>query len=112
MKYLILILLAVSAHAISAPFVVSDPLDARCTHYGIYIDAVPKQVFPAFVEGTNKIVHYDLVGIAVGTHTVRATCIAQDPVWGDQESPQSLPLQFAKPSSSTVAPVGIRVVPQ
>ena len=101
---------AASTTVFSAPFVVSDPLDARATHCGILMDAIPKQAIPVVADVGGNICKFDLAGLANGSHTVRATAIAVDPIWGSQESVESLPLSFVKPVPPSV-PAGLGLKP-
>ena len=110
MKRISLILAMFSASALAAPFVVTDPLDASATHCGVFLDAAPKQTVPVAVEGTNKICKFDVQGISNGSHSIRMTAISNDPIWGVQESPQSVPLAFVKPAAPAT-PAGIRLAP-
>jgi hypothetical protein len=102
------LLLPVSA--LASPFVISDPVDPAVTDCGIFLDAAPKQTVPVTLSGTSKICKLDLAGIANGAHTVKATAIVNDPVWGVQESPQTAPLGFTKPASPA-APATLRLAP-
>jgi len=113
MKRLLLFALCMfSAPLLANPFVVSDPVDARATHCGVFMDTASKLVIAVTAQGTDKICKHDLAGIGAGSHTVRMTAmVVGDPVWGDQESPQSVPFTFVKPTSPTVAPAGIRLAP-
>ena len=101
---------AASTTVFSAPFVVSDPLDARATHCGILMDATPKQVIPVVADAGGNICKFDLAGLANGSHTVRATAIAIDPIWGSQESAESVPLVFVKPGLPA-NPGGLKLQP-
>ena len=109
-KILALVLTLLSPVALSAPFVVSDLLDPRATHCGILMDAVPKVVIPVVAEAGGNICKFDLAGISNGSHTVMATAIAIDPIWGSQESVQSSPLSFVRPAGVS-APAGLELQP-
>ena len=112
MKRLVLAMavMSMSTWAMSAPFVVSDPLDPRATHCGVFVDAAAKVTIPVAVEGTDKICKHDISAVSVGSHTIRMTTIANDPVWGSQESVQSAPLSFVRPAG-VIAPVGLELQP-
>lgn len=111
MKKLLVALLLCPAATIASPFIVTDPVDSRTTHCGVFVDAFPKQTIAVTLEGVNKTCKHDLAGITDGVHTVRITAIvANDPIWGSQESPQSAPLQFVKPATPP-APSGARLSP-
>jgi hypothetical protein len=101
---------AASLPVSAAPFVVSDPLDPRATSCGVLLDAAAKVTIPVTTQGTDKICKYDISGVSVGAHTIRMTTIANDPVWGSQESVPSAPLSFARPSGVS-APAGLELQP-
>jgi hypothetical protein len=61
------------------------------------MDATAKLVIPVVAETGGNICKLDLAGLANGSHTVKATAIVNDPIWGSQESVESLPLSFVKP---------------
>lgn len=109
-KKLLAIALLLPAAALASPFLISDPLDPSVTDCGIFLDAAPKQTVPVTISGTGKICKFDLAGIANGAHTVKASAIVNDPVWGVQESPQSVPLGFTKPASPA-SPATLRLAP-
>jgi hypothetical protein len=102
------LLLPVSA--LASPFVISDPVDPAVTDCGIFLDAAPKQTVPVTLSGTSKICKFDIAGIANGAHTIKATAIINDSIWGVLESPQSVPLSFTKPASPA-APATLRLAP-
>ena len=109
-KILALVLTLLSPMALSAPFVVSDPLDPRATHCGILMDVAPKVVIPVVAEAGGNICKFDLAGISNGSHTVKMTAIANDPIWGSQESAESVPLSFVRPAAPSV-PAGLGLQP-
>ena len=98
------------SNAIAAPFIVSDPLDARATHCGWKMDAGTRTDVAVAMSGTDKICKLDLAGLAAGSHTVSATAVANDPVWGRVESPASANFTFAVPSL-LAAPPGLKLAP-
>jgi len=99
--------------ATAAPFLVSDPLATGVTQCGIYLDAAAKVTSPVGTDASGlPICKYDLASVSVGSHTVKATAISIDPVWGNQESAQSLPFAFSRPAASVTAPTNIKLVPQ
>lgn len=105
MKRLLLLCLIPCAQA--APFVVSDPVDPATTQCGVFLNAAPKVTIPVTVTSGVKTCKYDLATLASGTHSIRMTAITvNDPIWGSQESAQSLPLAFSKPGAP-VAPGGL-----
>lgn len=107
---LFVLLVAASLSVSAAPFVVSDPLDPRATNCGVFLDAAAKVTIPVTADGTDKVCKYDISGVSVGSHTIRMTAIANDPVWGSQESVQSSPLSFVRPSAPA-APAGLGLQP-
>ena len=109
-KILLLVLTLLSPVALAAPFAVSDPLDPASTHCGVLLDAAAKVVIPVTPDAGGNICKFDLAGISNGSHTVRMTAIANDPVWGSQESAESLPLSFVRPGQPA-APGLLRLQP-
>lgn len=103
-------LLAFAGTAVAAPYVVTDPLMSHVTHCGVLVDAQPKVTIPVVVQGADKICRFDLAGLAAGSHTVKMTAIANDPVYGTKESAESLPLSFVVPVVPS-APANLRLVP-
>lgn len=98
MKRLVFAVLALfSVTAYSAPFVVGDVVPT-VTECRVFMDGVEVAIVPAQAPGTCG---YDLAGISNGQHSVTMTSIATDPVWGVQESVQSVPLDFVKPGPPT-----------
>ena len=91
--------------------VITDPVDNRTTHCGVFLDGDPKIVVPVTAAGVGKICKYDVSGVDVGTHIISMTAIVVDPVWGDGESPQSVPLSFVRPDNAVAAPSITGVVP-
>jgi hypothetical protein len=110
MRLLLVALLAFSAPAFGAPFVVTDPVDPLTTHCGVFLDTNAKVTVPVAVEGTAKICKFDLATIPNGSHVVKMTAIGNDPIWGALESPQSLPLAFVRPAAPAI-PAGVRLAP-
>lgn len=102
----ILGLLLVSPAVLAAPFVVSDPLDPAATHCGWSMDAGTRADAPVAMSGTNKICKLDLAHLSGGSHTVSATAVALDAVWGRRESVPSALFTFAVPTIPA-APVGL-----
>jgi hypothetical protein len=98
------------SNTIAAPFIVSDPLDPRATHCGWKMDAGTRTDVAAAMSGTDKICKLDLAGLAAGSHTVSATAVAVDPIWGRLESAASANFTFAVPTMPTV-PSGLKLAP-
>ena len=89
----------------AAPFVTSDATTQKVTHCGILLDTGAKVEVPVTtVTPTSAICKYDVGGVTVGSHTIKATFINVDPVWGRSESVTSLPLDFARPDQTIATP--------
>lgn len=119
MKFLAgVILMLASALALGAPFVVSSPVAPLVTtsvQCGVFLDTGAKVVIPATVTVTpaGKICKFDLATVPNGNHTITMTVITtNDPQYGSQESPQSLPLAFSLPWPTPLsAPGGLQLFP-
>jgi hypothetical protein len=109
-KKLFAVLLLCATSAVAAPFIVSDPLDPRATNCGVFLDSAAKAVIPVTSVATGNICKFDVGGISNGSHTIKMTAIANDPVWGSLESAESLPLVFARPGQTTI-PGGLKLAP-
>jgi hypothetical protein len=96
--------------AVGAPFVVSDPLDDRATHCGWVKDGGARLDVPVTVTPAGKICKWDLAGFTAGAHTVNATAVLIDPVWGRLESAPSAPFAFSVPTAPK-APSGLALTP-
>jgi hypothetical protein len=109
MKKLALLALLLGANwASAAPFVESDPTTQTVSHCGVVIDTAAKYDV-AVVASACKI---DISGVTVGTHTIKATFVRIDPIWGRSESVFSLPLTFTRPAAvMPTAPVGLVIIP-
>jgi hypothetical protein len=108
-----LLLALASSAALSAPFIVSDPLDSRATHCGFQVDDAARKDVPVATTGTtntSKICRYDAASLTDGPHTITATAVAIDPTWGRLESAPSAPFALTKPASPGV-PTGFKLVP-
>src|SRR5258706_10891592 len=108
-----IVLMLVSALALGAPFVVSDPLVAG-VQCGIFLDAAPKVTIPVTAVTTpvpGNICKFDIGGVSAGNHTISMTAITvNDPIWGSQESVKSTPLLFTRPAVPT-APTNLQLTP-
>lgn len=100
-----LFVLMFSPLAISAPFVIGDVISS-VTACGVILDGAPKVVVPA----GNLECRYDVGGVSNGAHSITMTAIITDPVWGNKESVNSVPLDFGRPGIPA-APGGLRLVP-
>lgn len=107
MRIFILLLLA-SINVYAAPFVVSDPSTQTVTHCGVVIDTQPKFDVPVI----NKACKVDISTVTEGAHTIKATFVNIDPVWGRSESVFSTPLNFVRPSAQLlIAPSNLVITP-
>ncbi len=106
-----LLLLLFTSPAFASPFVVSDPLTAGVTHCGLYLDSAAKVEVPVAKDANNaSICKFDLASVSTGSHSLKATAIIKDPVWGNQESVQTAPLAFVRPASPPT-PAGLTLTP-
>lgn len=100
MRHLWLSALFVPAAVCSAPFIVSDsttytPAPTSC---GLFMDAAAKQVVPVALDANSKpYCKFDINTVSTGSHTVTATFIVDDPIWGARESAKSVPFVFTGP---------------
>lgn len=95
----------------ATPFVTSDPTAQKVTHCGILLDTGAKIEVPVVtVTPTTAKCSYDVGSVSIGTHTIKATFINVDPLWGKTESVYSLPLNFERPNSAiSNAPTGLDI---
>jgi hypothetical protein len=98
------------AVAQAAPFVVSDPVDVMVTHCGFKLDAAARTDVAVALSGTDKICKLDLAGLAAGSHTLTATAVDIDPVWGRRESVPSANFMVVVPTNP-IAPSGLKLQP-
>ena len=110
MNKLIFVALFLSAAAQAAPYVVSDPLNPRATHCGWKIGDGERTDVLVHTMGADKICRIDVGSLPVGSHTVSATTVAIDPIWGRDDSVPSANFTFAVPGSLS-APVGLGLRP-
>jgi hypothetical protein len=100
-KFILASLLLIPVLALSAPFVTSDATTQKVTHCGILLDSGAKVEVPVVsVSPTSAICKYDVGGVVVGAHTIKATFINVDPLWGRSESVYSVPLDFERPAQT------------
>lgn len=109
------LLIGAAIDAISAPFVVSDPAPLsgpQPTHCGVWIDTAARAETAVSRDATGAVFcKIDVGAVAAGgSHTVRASFIVRDSVWGSLESAQSPPFVFARPSLPA-APAGLGLAP-
>ena len=103
------IILIVSNFALAAPFVVSDSTTQVVTHCGVVLDSGSKIDVPVVTATpTTAICKYDISAVSVGPHTIKATFVNIDPIWGRSESVFSSPLDFVRPSNViNIAPTNL-----
>lgn len=84
----------------SSPYLVSDPDNSanKPTHYSVVIDGASEVLSVAQAVTGGVRLHYDLAGIATGTHNVSIKAVLIDIIWGRLESTAN-PFSFGKPSS-------------
>lgn len=111
-RLLLAAMLLLPSLVVASPFVVSDPTTQTVTHCGILLDSGVKVDIPVTtVNATSAICKYDIGGVSVGPHAIKATFINIDPVWGRSESVTSVPLDFVRPGNViTNPPVGLGIV--
>lgn len=98
-----------TALAQAAPFIRSDATAQAVTHCGYLLDTLPKVDMPVATEAAGKYCLFDIGTLPAGAHTVRATFVNIDPIWGRSESVNSVPLGVTKPAQP-VAPTGLELV--
>ena len=98
----------VSSLAYASPFVVSDPSSQTVTHCGVILDDGVKYDVPVM----GKACKIDISTVSVGSHTLKATFVNIDPIWGRSESVTSAPLNFVRPPNTIyTAPVNLIITP-
>ena len=93
----------------AAPFAASDPVAGGATaptHCGLYLDAAAKVEVPVQTDASGVFCKFDMAAVSVGAHTVKATFIRNDPIWGTLEGVQSAPLTFTRPGVPAI-PAGL-----
>lgn len=113
MKTLLLtLLLGLPSIAIAGPFVVTDPTTQIVTHCGYVLDVDAKVDSPVAVVTGGSMCKIDVSMVAAGSHTIKATFVNIDPVWGRSESVFSVPLTFVRPASTLPnAPTNLMINP-
>jgi len=108
----VLCLLALSVGVVTAaPFVVSDPTLQGVTHCGSVLDGGVKVDSLVSVSPLGKSCKIDVGAVGAGNHSITASFVNIDPIYGRQESVQSVPLDFAVPSKSLNGTGALRLVP-
>src|SRR3990172_8779055 len=104
-----LLLTLVAPLAVQAsPFVVSAPYTAPAVipdYFKVVLDATPAVNSPAYQVPTtsNYILHFDVSGVTVGTHTLSVQACKAATLWGPEACSASVNFPFGRPASQ-VAP--------
>lgn len=102
-KIISVILLTLSVNVFATPFVVSDPYSITSqiqpSHCGIKLDSGVKIEVPVTSDATGKFCKFDVGNVIAGSHTVTATFILKDSLWGNLESAPSPPFTFVRPDT-------------
>ena len=107
-----LCLLALSVGVVyAAPFVVSDPTLQGVTHCGSVLDGGVKVDSLVSVSPLGKSCKIDVGAVGAGNHSITASFVNIDPVYGRQESVQSAPLDFTVPAKGLNGTGVLRLVP-
>jgi hypothetical protein len=99
-------LMVCSGAVLAAPFVISDPVAVGVTHCGRYEAGTFKADVPIVAGGCK----FDIGTQPSGTVVYTATAVVNDPLWGRQESVQSLPLSVVR-SGVPPTPAALRASP-
>ena len=113
MKFLsVLCLLVLSCGVVhAAPWVVSDPTLQGVTHCGSVLDGVVKVDSLVAVSPLGKSCKIDIGAVGVGNHSITASFVNIDPVYGRSESVMTPPFVFVVPSGTINAPGALKLVP-
>ena len=113
MKFLsVLCLLALSAGVVyAAPWVVSDPTLQGVTHCGSVLDGGVKVDSLVAASPLGKSCKIDIGAVGVGNHSIAASFVNMDPVYGRSESVMSAPLDFTVPAKTLNAPGVLKIAP-
>ena len=95
----------------SAPFVVSDPTLQGVTHCGSVLDGGVKLDSLVAVSPLGKSCKIDIGAVSVGKHSIAASFVNVDPVYGRSESVMTPPFVFVVPENILTAPDLLRIVP-
>lgn len=105
-RIIALLLFVLSTTANAAVFVVGDVAAGyNITQCRVFEDGVDVGVVPVDI---NNMCWHAVTNISNGQHSVTMTAIVDDPIWGRQESAQSVPLSFVRPGQPS-APGGLRL---
>ena len=108
----VLCLLVLSCGVVhAAPWVVSDPTLQGVTHCGSVLDGVVKVDSLVAVSPLGKSCKIDIGSVGGGNHSITASFVNIDTIYGRQESVQSAPFVFVVPSGTINAPGALKLVP-
>lgn len=98
--------------SISAPFLVSAPIQDLVTHCSYTLDSNAKVDFPVDVSQEGNRCKIDLSDVSPGIHIVKLTFVNTNPLWGRSESEETPPFTFTRPSSTLeMNPSGLVITP-
>ena len=105
-----LLVLALAGSAWASPFVVSAPYTAPAVipdYFKVVLDGAAAVNSPAYQVPTtsNYILHFDVGGVTVGSHTVSVQACKAATLWGPEACSASVNFPFARPAT-VVAPAG------
>ena len=108
----VLCLLALSVGVVTAaPWVVSDPTLQGVTHCGSVLDGGVKVDSLVSVSPLGKSCKIDVGAVGAGNHSITASFVNIDPVYGRSESVMSAPLDFTVPAKTLNAPGVLKIAP-
>ena len=111
-RYLFLVAGFLVAGAVgAAPFIVSDPTAQVVTHCGYILDGAAKVDSVVATSPLGKSCKIDIGAVAVGSHTLTASFVNIDAVYGRSESPMTPNFTFVVPSKSLTTPIDLRIAP-
>jgi len=112
-------LLLLVSIAWASPFVVSAPYTAPAVipdYFKVVLDATPAVNSPAYQVPTtsNYILHFDVSGVTVGTHTLSVQACKAATLWGPEACSASVNFPFGRPASQVAptVPSGIGLASQ
>ena len=97
--------------AVAAPFVVSDPTLQGVTHFGSVLDGGVKVDSLVAVSPLGKSCKIDVGSAVTGNHSITASFVNIDPIYGRSESVMSAPLDFTVPAKTLNAPGVLKIAP-
>jgi len=105
-----LLVLSLATFAWPSPFVISAPYTAPAVipdYFKVVLDATPAVNSPAYqVPATsNYILHFDVGGVTVGSHTLSVQACKAATLWGPEACSAAVNFPFVRPAT-TVAPAG------